>query len=141
MYRSYPHMDLVTKGIKLPIVQLGGASDIRCKSDFDLCGKLSWRKSAWVMAHAKAAVVIDSFLSHLAGAVGTNAVVLYGPAPARVVGPRAQHGARIINLQPDMLAVCKIMSHCWGGANSQCKSPCIHSISHAKVKKALEELL
>lgn len=140
MYRSYPHMDVALKGIGLPIVQLGGPSDIRCKSDLDLCGKLGWRESAWVMAHAKAAVVIDSFLSHLAGAVGTNAVVLYGPAPARVVGPRAQHGAKIINLQPDMLAVCKTMSHCWG-TNPKCQSPCIHTISPAKVRKALEELL
>jgi len=140
MYRSYPHMDIVLKGIGLPIVQLGGASDIRCKSDLDLCGKLTFRESAWVMKHAKAAVVIDSFLSHLAGAVGTDAVCLYGPAPARVVGPRAQYGARIINLQPDMLAVCKTMSHCWG-TNPQCTSPCIHSISPLKVRKALEELL
>ena len=75
---------------------------------------------------------------HLAGAVGTNAVVLYGPAPARVVGPRAQHGAKIINLQPDMLAVCKTMGHCWG-TNPQCTSPCIHTISPAKVKKALKD--
>lgn len=140
MYRSYPHMDVALKGIGIPIVQLGGPSDIRCKSDLDLCGKLGWRESAWVMAGARAAVVVDSFLSHLAGAVGTNAVILYGPAPARVVGPRAQYNAKIINLQPDMLAVCKIMSHCWGN-NPQCQSPCIHTISPAKVKKALEELL
>ena len=140
MYRSYPHMDVALKNIGLPIVQLGGASDIRCKSDIDLCGKLTFRESAWVMKRAKAAVVIDSFLSHLAGAVGTNAVVLYGPAPARVVGPRAQHGAQIINLQPDMLAVCKIMSHCWG-TNPQCQSPCIHTISPTRIKKALKELL
>jgi len=140
MYRSYPHMDMVIKGLDLPVVQIGGKTDIRCKSDIDLCGKLTFRESAWVMKYAKAAVVIDSFLSHLAGAVGTHAVVLYGPAPARVVGPRAQHGAKIINLQPDMLAVCKTMSHCWG-TNPQCQSPCIHTISPQKVRKALEELL
>jgi len=140
MYRSYPHMDIALKNIDLPVIQVGGPSDIRCKSDIDLCGKLTWRESAWVMKHAKAAVVIDSFLSHLAGAIGTNAVVLYGPAPARVVGPRAQHGAKIVNLQPDMLAVCKTMSHCWG-TNPQCQSPCIHSISPSKVRRALEDLL
>ena len=139
-YRSYPHMDVALKGIDLPVVQIGGPSDIRCKSDLDLCGKLTWRESAWVMAHAKAAVVIDSFLSHLAGAVGTDAVVLYGPAPARVVSPKAQHGAEIVNIQPDMLATCKNMSHCWG-TNPACQSPCIHSISPMKIKKELLKLL
>lgn len=138
-YRSYPHMDVALKGIRLPIVQLGGPSDIRCKSDLDLCGKLTFRESAWVMANAKAAVVIDSFLSHLAGAVGTDAVVLYGPAPPRVVQPKAQ-GCKIINLKPDMLKVCSKMTHCWG-ENPQCNSPCIHTISPMKVKKALKEIL
>jgi len=138
-YRSYPHMDVALKGIGLPIVQLGGPSDIRCKSDFDLCGKLTWRESAWVMANAKAAVVIDSFLSHLAGAVGTDAVVLYGPAPPRVVGPKAQD-CKIINLKPDMLKVCSKMTHCWG-ENPQCNSPCIYTISPMNIKKALKEVL
>jgi ADP-heptose:LPS heptosyltransferase/glycosyltransferase involved in cell wall biosynthesis len=138
-YRSYPHMDLALKGIGLPIVQLGGPGDIRCKSDLDLCGKLTFRESAWVMKHAKAAVVIDSFLSHLAGAVGTDVVVLYGPAPARVVQPKMQYGAKAIHIQPDMLAVCKHVTHCWGNI-PQCQSPCIHSISPVRVRKALEEL-
>jgi len=138
-YRSYPHMDVALKGIGLPVIQIGGSSDIRCKSDLDLCGKLTWRESAWVMANAEAAVVIDSFLSHLAGAVGTDAVVLYGPAPPRVVQPKAQ-GCKIINLKPDMLKVCSKMTHCWG-ENPQCNSPCIHTISPMKIKKALKELL
>jgi len=138
-YRSYPHMDVALKGIGLPVVQIGGLSDIRCKSDLDLCGKLTFRESAWVMKHAKAAVVIDSFLSHLAGAVGTDAVVLYGPAPSRVVGPKPQ-GCRIINIQPNMLDVCSKMTHCWG-ENPQCNSPCIHTISPMAIRKALKELL
>ena len=139
-YRSYPHMDIVLKNIGIPIVQLGGATDLRCKSDLDLCGKLTWQESAWVMKHAKAAVVVDSFLSHLAGAVGTDAVVIYGPAPARVVAPKVQHGAKIVNIQPDMLAVCQSMSHCWG-RQPQCNSPCINTISPITVRKALEGLL
>lgn len=138
-YRSYPHMDLVLKDVGLPVVQLGGPGDLRCKSDIDLCGKLPWQESAWVMKNAKSAVVIDSFLSHLAGAVGTNAVVLYGPAPPRVVGPKAQ-GCKIVDLKPDMLKVCKSMTHCWG-VNQQCESPCIHTINPLEIRKALEGLL
>jgi ADP-heptose:LPS heptosyltransferase len=138
-HRMYPHMAKVVKGLDVSIVQLGGPHDVLCHGALDLRGKLSFRESAWVMKHARAAVVVDSFLSHLAGAVGTDAVVLYGPAPARVVGPKAQ-GCKVVDLQPDMLAVCQSMSHCWG-SRSSCQSPCIHSISPGKVRKALEGLL
>ena len=96
------------------------------------------------MKHAKAAVVVDSFMSHLAGAVGTNVVVLYGPAPARVVQPRMQHGAKLINLEPDMLKVCPVLSHCWSNpprGKVKCQSPCINTISPIDVQKALGKLL
>ena len=143
-YRAYPHMEQVIKGLSLPTVQVGGATDLRCNASLDLCGKTSWRESAWVMKYAKAAVVIDSFMSHLAGAVGTNVVVLYGPAPSRVVQPRMQHGARLINLAPDMLKVCATLSHCWSNpprGKVKCMSPCINSISPLAVSQALEGLL
>ena len=147
-YRSYAHMDQVIKTLKrldMRVIQLGGASDVRCSGGvIDLCGKLTWRDSAWVMKNAKAAIVVDSFMSHLAGAVGTDVVVLYGPAPSRVVQPRMQHGAKLINLEPDMLKVCGILSHCWSNpprGKVKCQSPCINTISPMKVAEALEELL
>ena len=138
-YRTYSYMTQVIKNLKIPVVQLGGPNDLRCPGAIDFCGKLTWRESAWLMQYAKAAVVVDSFISHLAGAVGTNAVVIYGPAPPRVVQPKAQ-GCKIINLKPDMLKVCKNMTHCWG-RNQQCNTPCINTISPLIVKKALEGLL
>jgi ADP-heptose:LPS heptosyltransferase/glycosyltransferase involved in cell wall biosynthesis len=143
-YRTYPHMEQVIKGLSIPTVQVGGATDLRCNASLDLCGKTTWRESAYIMKHAKAAIVVDSFMSHLAGAVGTNAVVLYGPAPARVVQPRMQHGAKLINLQPDMLKVCAILSHCWSnppGGKVKCQSPCIGTINPFAVSQALEGLL
>ena len=143
-YRTYAHMEQVIKGLSLPTVQVGGATDLRCNATLDLCGKTTWRESAWIMKNAKAAIVVDSFMSHLAGAVGTNAVVLYGPAPARVVQPRMQHGAKLINLQPDMLKVCGILSHCWSAppmGKVKCQSPCINTINPFAVSQALEGLL
>jgi len=138
-YRTYPHMEQVIKNLDVAVVQLGGTNDLRCPGTIDFCGKLTWQESAWIMQHAKAAVAVDSFMSHLAGAVGTDAVVIYGPAPPRVVQPKAQ-GCKIINLKPDMLKVCKSMTHCWG-RNQQCNSPCINTISPLIVKRALEGLL
>ncbi len=139
-FRTYKHIDVAMKGFDLPIVQIGGLSDFACKqANIDLRGKLSWEESAWVMKHAKAAVVVDSFPSHLAGALGTPVVVLFGPAPARVVGPRGDP-KKIINIEPNKLKVCKDLTNCWG-TNKACTSPCINTISPMLVKNALRELL
>jgi ADP-heptose:LPS heptosyltransferase len=86
-------------------------------------------------------VVIDSFLSHLAGALNTPAVVLFGPAPARVTGPKG-NPEKLIFLEPNKLDVCPIMTNCWGKAGeTQCDSPCINTINPLVVAKALKELL
>ena len=142
-YRRYKHFDLVLKGFNIPIFQIGGEDDPRCKYANDLRGKLSWRESAYVMKHATIAVVVDSYCSHLAGATDTPAVVLFGPAPARVTAPCLADD-RIIKFEPDMLKVCDTLSHCWGNipyGKQPCASPCINTISPVKVKKAVTELL
>lgn len=141
-YRGYKHMDMALTNIGYPVVQVGGQDDIVCReADLDLRGKLTWRQTAWVMKNAKCAVVIDSYPSHLAGALGTPVVVLYGPAPARVTGPRGDE-SKIINLEPNKLDVCPNLTNCWGDpAGKQCKSPCINTLSPMKVRKAVKQLL
>lgn len=143
-YRSYKHIDMATKKLPFPIVQIGGALDLVCRNaKLDLRAKLTFRESAWVMAHAKGAICIDSVVSHLAGAIGTLAVVLFGPAPSRVTGPRDDAG-NITCIGPEMMKVCPILSHCWGQpppGKHKCTSPCINSIAPAEVRKALLELL
>jgi ADP-heptose:LPS heptosyltransferase len=142
-YRTYRHSDLVIQ--MLPdehFVQLGSGMDMAClKAHLDLREKLSWRESAWVMKNAKAAVVIDSSLSHLAGTLGTPAVVLFGPAPARVTGPKGDPN-KLKFLEPNKLDVCPSLTSCWGqpGMN-QCNSPCINTIHPMLVVRALQELL
>jgi len=138
IYRQYKHMDMAVKNIGLPVVQIGGRADPACnEAALDLRGKLTWRESAWVMKRAKAAVVIDSFPAHLAGALGTPVVVLFGPAPARVVGPVGK--GPIICLEPDKLAVCPSLTNCHG--SGKCQSPCINSINPMAIRKALKGLL
>ena len=142
-YRSYTHMGKVVAGLPFPAVQIGGKLDRAVDGALDLRGKLSFRETAYVMKHAKAAVVIDSFPSHLAGALGTPVVVLYGPAPARVTQPRGDKD-RIINLEPNMLEVCSTLSHCWSTppeGKRKCTSPCISTISPLKIIDAVKKLL
>lgn len=138
-HRTYKHMDTVISLLGMPTVQLGGPLDMAClEATIDLRGKLSFRESAWVMKNAKAAIVVDSFLSHLAGCVGTPAVITYGPAPARVVGPRS-NGSRIINLEPNHLDVCPTVGACYG--EESCKSPCINTINPYKIRDAVLNLI
>jgi len=137
--RTYKHMDLVLRGLDFPVVHIGGTSDMAChEATLDLRGKLLWRETAWVMARARAAVVMDSFPAHLAGALGTPVVVLYGPAPARVTGPRSDNG-KVINLEPNWLDVCPVVAACYG--KGSCSSPCINSINPMTVRESLCEFL
>jgi ADP-heptose:LPS heptosyltransferase len=138
--RIYRHMDMVVSGLEYNVVQVGGASDLRCiKADIDLRGQLTWRENVYVMDLAKAAVAVDSFFAHLAGARNVPAVVLFGPAPARVTGPRSDF-AKVICLEPNHLDVCPEMGFCYGQAGA-CGSSCINTISPVKVKEALQSLL
>lgn len=139
-FRTYRNMNIVCEGIKdkCTTIQLGSATDYSAGADLDFRGKLSFRESAWVMSKAKAAVVVDSFLSHLAGALDIPVVVLYGPAPARVVGPVSN--SKVVNIEPDKLAVCKDLTNCWGQIRS-CKSPCINSLNPITIKKEIQSLL
>jgi len=145
VYRMYPHMDIVLKGIDLLAVQLGSKIDAVCQKAIDLRGKLSFRESAWVVARARGAIVIDSFMSHLCGALGTPVVVLYGPSPARVVGPRIQNGGSYIAMEPNMLDVCKSMTRCWGARNrmgaNKCTSPCIATLNPLAIRRVLLSLM
>ena len=143
-YRQYTHFDTVFKGISLPVVQIGSEDDPEVGNVVDLRGKLSWRESAWVMGKAHVAVTVDSFCAHLAGAMDTPVVVLFGPAPARVTSPRVFDEKRLVCLEPNLLDVCSILSHCWGNipyGKERCKSPCINTISPLKVRRELKKLL
>jgi hypothetical protein len=139
-YRTYVHFDKVLKNMGLFVIQIGGENDYRVRcADLNLCGQLSWRETAWVIAHANVFVGPDSGPMHLAAALGTNTVGLFGPAPARVTGAKAQHGAKVINLEPNKLEVCRSLTNCWGRIG--CAAPCINTISPAKVKEAIKQLI
>ena len=141
-YRTYDHMDAATVDLPLPIVQIGSVEDPRCQNtSLDLRGKLSFKESAWIVKNAKAALVIDSYPAHLCGALEVPAVVLYGPAPARVTHPRDDAGV-IVNIEPNRLDACPVMTTCWGApAKRPCKTPCINTIDPDIVRAAMFNIL
>lgn len=139
-YRTYNYMNTALKGMDLPIVQIGGGFDYVVEGAIDLRGKLTWRETAWLMKRAKVAVCVDSFPMHLAGALGTPLVALFGPAPARVTGSIGDPD-KIINLEPNKLDVCSTLQNCWGQPGEKCSNPCINTINPLTVKKAIKSLL
>ncbi len=140
VYRTYQHMDMVVSRIGMPCVQIGGALDKACRNVIDLRGKLSFRETAFVMKNAAVAVVIDSFPSHLAGALKTPVVTLFGPAPARVTKPRADEG-KSLNIEPNWLEVCPDCGACWGDSINGCATPCINTIGSLVVTHTVKVLL
>ncbi len=141
LYRTYKKMALAIKNIGLPVVQIGGSDDYFCKGiSVDLRGKLTWRETAWVMKRAKGAIVIDSFPAHLAGALETPVVVIFGPAPARVTGPRGNPN-KMTFIEPNKLDVCPNNTNCWGQPGTVCRTACIDSVNPFTVKKALMTLI
>jgi ADP-heptose:LPS heptosyltransferase len=144
-HRTYNHMDVVIDKVGLPAIQIGGNLDKVCtKATLDLRDKLTWRQTAWIMKRAKVAVVIDSFPAHLAGALHTPVVTLFGPAPARVTQPKGDP-AITINIEADKLKYCFLTSNCWGNLKSRgyngCPSPCINTISPFAVAEEVKKLL
>lgn len=138
--RIYTHMSKAISNLKgYKTVQIGAKSDFFCVGvDLDMRGRLTWRETAYVMWLAHAAVAIDSYPAHLAGAVNTPAVVLFGPAPSRVTGPRADK-ASIVCIEPNHLDVCPQMGFCYG--DGTCPSPCINTINPMKIRTELTKLL
>ena len=140
-YRTYEHMDEATTDLPHPIVQIGSLDDPLCiNAVYDMRG-CSFKESAWVVKNAKAALVIDSYPAHLCGALGTPALVLFGPAPARITRPRDDFGV-VFYLEPNRIDVCPAMTTCWGAFGKRpCKTPCINTLKPSEVRASFLDLL
>ena len=66
----------------------------------NLCGKTSLPVLARLCAGARLLIGPDSGVAHLAYAVGTPTVVLFGPSDPRKWGPSPEHGAAVTNPVP-----------------------------------------
>ena len=91
---------LVRQHHDLPVLLLGGGGDqAACQAIaasagegvHDWCPAGSVPESAALLSAAAAAVANDSFGMHLAAAVGTPVVALFGPTDPATVAPRGEH--------------------------------------------------
>ena len=124
-FRTYKFMKDVVAGVRnwnYVTVQMGGKSDFPAWADVDLRGKLTFRESAWVVARARIAVTVDSFMSHLCGAFGVPQVCLFGSGNANVVKP-VQVKGELVCMSPDYVYECPGLGPC-SASKRDCYAPC-----------------
>jgi ADP-heptose:LPS heptosyltransferase len=93
----------IVKAEGFQVVQLGDAhEDLIVGVDLDLRGKTSFLQSAYVIKTARAHLDTEGGLVHVARAVNTRSVVMFGPTPASFFGyPQNE------NISP------KLCGNCW----------------------------
>lgn len=65
----------------IPLVQIGGMEDVPIPGAEDSRG-LSLAATAWILERAMKLVAVEGGMVHLAEAVGTQSVVIFGPTPS-----------------------------------------------------------
>jgi ADP-heptose:LPS heptosyltransferase/glycosyltransferase involved in cell wall biosynthesis len=141
-FRTYKYMkdicDFQRYRGKYITVQVGGKGDYPAGADIDLRGKLSFRETAWVVSKAELAVTVDSFISHLCGALGVSQVCLFGSGNYMVVQPNQVNG-KLICMSPDYVRHCKGLGPC-SGVLRDCPVPCTSRHDPKEVINNLLEL-
>ncbi len=99
----------------------------------DLSGRLTLKELAALTARAKCFVGVDSVPMHIAAAVGTPAVALFGPSDERVWGPW-QLPHRVL-AEPYSCRPCGL-DGCGGGKLSEC----LMAVEVDRVRAAIAEL-
>jgi hypothetical protein len=139
-FRTYKYMADVCEGLqgRYITMQVGGADDYPAGADLDLRGKLSFQESAWVMSKASLAVTVDSFISHLAGALGIPQVCLFGSGNALVVRPNQIKG-ELVCLCPDYIRDCPGLGPCSASVRD-CPTPCTGIHDPKTILESIEEI-
>ena len=119
-------------------IQVGSQNDYSAFADLDLRGKLSFRETAWIVSKARIAVTVDSFISHLCGALGVSQVCLFGSGNANVVQPLQVNGT-LIKMEPDYIRQCKGLGPCSAGVRD-CPTKCTGVHDPRQILKNLSQI-
>ncbi len=110
-------------------------SALHSKSLIDLSGQLSLKELAALTSRAKLFVGVDSAPMHIAAAMGTPTVAIFGPSGDREWGPW-QVAQRIVTSTNHVCRPCGR-----AGCNDSKISECLTTLPVAKVMAACEDLL
>jgi len=139
-FRTYKYMVDIAEATKEKYftVQVGAATDYPAGSQLDLRGALSFRESAWVVSKAELAVTVDSFISHLCGALGVSQVCLFGCGNCNVVRPNQMNGI-LTCMVIDYVNDCLGLGPCSASVRN-CPLPCTGRHNPKSVLKEIEEI-
>ncbi len=134
---------LIWQKYEMPLVICGSAEEReraeKLVSDFQspvysLAGKISLREMPALLKLSRLHIGVDSAAPHIAAAVGTPTVTIYGPSDWRDWAPPGQKNKVVF---PDMDC-----SPCYKkGCNGNGRSLCLEQIDVIEVLKVVEELL
>lgn len=105
-----------------------------CRNALDLAGTLTIRQFAAVVAQAEALIGNDSAPIHLAAAVGTPTVAIFGPSKPNETAPRGERHRAVWSDCPDRDWCDE--NRCYNGSES-----CLDAVSVEMVTAAVSELL
>lgn len=136
--RRWPHWQQFARawGTRLPLVFVGTIPcDWAQKYGLDLIGKTSAIEAAGIIEQADGCVSIDNGLSHLAGAMRTPGLALFGPTTSLSNGPWT---GTITTLAADL--PCR-PCFCWPEWNKCEHMRCLSEIHPGRVVDVLERIL
>lgn len=84
-----PSMDYfrsILSGVDVPLVQIGGDEDPEVQATTLDARDASLAETATILEKAAGLLAVESGMAHLAAAVGTKAVVVFGPTPVTLFG-------------------------------------------------------
>ena len=139
-FRTYKYMPEVCDMLdgRFYTIQMGGPDDYPAAADLDLRGQLSYRQEAYLMSKATLAITVDSFQSHLAGAMGISQIALYGSGNAAVCQPKQVEGT-LKALSPDYIRHCKGLGPCSASVRD-CPIPCTGLHDPKAIISAIDEI-
>ena len=140
-FRVYKYMADVVEAMEAKgyqTIQVGGENDYPAGADIDFCGRLTYRETAWLIQRAQIAVTVDSFISHLVGAMGVSQVCLFGSGNANVVKPDQVRG-ELICMEPDYVIDCPGLGPC-SAAVRDCAVKCTGRHDPKDIIKAIETI-
>lgn len=132
--------DYFKEHYKATFIELGQFKGNGMGLGIDLTGKTSIRQTAAILSRCKLLLCVDSFVMHLAGAVDTPVVGLFG-----CTNPKQRLPFNDISLAPDTPSNCRYCYH-WDQTrlSNLCirsRIECMESISPESVIRAMENLL
>lgn len=135
--KQYDYFSYVVEHLKYNVLQIGGKDDEKLPVTINLCGNTSWNQSAHLIRHASLFIGCDSACNHIASALGTPRIAVFGAtSPLTCGGAWNKHKG--VEMTPVNMQGCA--APCF---NNECIRPqkCINSITPEMILAQIANVL